>query len=66
MTMTRKHFELIAATLRCLCENSSYCFDDPLDQESIALWFANELAYTNPSFDADKFVEAALPEPSHE
>ena len=59
--MTRKDFEVIAATLRCLCEDSALCFDQVRDQEAIATQFANELAHTNPNFNHDKFVEAALP-----
>ena len=60
--MTRKDFELIAATLRRLGEDNALCFDSTDDRDTIARVFANELSHTNPNFNRDRFIKAALPE----
>jgi hypothetical protein len=50
--MTRKHFELIAATVQSLLVS---------DEEKIyiATQFANVLATQNPRFDRSRFIRAA-------
>jgi hypothetical protein len=54
--MTRKDFELIAATIRNL-DNA-----DHLNKRIIAERFANSLECSNPRFNRERFVTAATKE----
>lgn len=53
--MTKKDFELIAEVIATLPESISYN-----DQEQVAAAFADRLATTNPRFDRDRFMDAAM------
>jgi hypothetical protein len=55
MTMQRRHFEVIAETIKGLRHEPAA--DQPT-VEMVAREFARALARTNPRFDADRFVEA--------
>jgi hypothetical protein len=67
MKLTRQHFELIAETLRD-SKPEPYEEAGPLseiwDRDELDTWtnvvdlFADRLAITNPSFDAERFVQA--------
>jgi hypothetical protein len=59
MTMTRQHFELIAATIRSLGGFAEGVFTDAMIREIVAKEFADALAGTNPWFDRERFVKAA-------
>lgn len=52
VTMQRRHFELIAETIRLLAIPAS-------EKLYVAGRFAGQLASTNPSFDYDRFIKAA-------
>ena len=60
--MTRKDFELIAATINHLTVNQAPDYPALVSratQRSIAVRFANELEHTNPAFDRVRFIAAA-------
>jgi hypothetical protein len=59
MTMTRKDFKLIAA---CIADQLSYTHspDGALAIERLAKELATCLYYSNPRFDKDQFMAAAL------
>ena len=52
MTMQRKHFELIAETVRDMPNANT------TERRNIAQWFADKLASTNPNFDRARFLRA--------
>lgn len=57
--MTRKDFELIAATIKNM---RGFAFQEaPATREDVAKAFANVLHQTNPRFNWAKFVAACLP-----
>lgn len=55
MTMQRRHFEMIAETIKDLRREPAA--DQPTI-EMVAREFARALARTNPRFDTERFVEA--------
>lgn len=57
--MTRKDYELIAATIR-------RCDISYADTDEVARTFAADLAQTNPRFDPDRFLEACGTEVVHD
>jgi len=54
MTMQRRHFELIATTIR-------ECALDDVQRLHVARMFASALRETNPNFQSTKFVDACQP-----
>ena len=61
--MTRKHFELIAATINHLTVNQAPDYPALVSLptvRAIAVRFANELEHTNPNFDRERFIAAAI------
>lgn len=54
-TMTRAHFEFIAATIAAMPDHAVTL---RAQKESTARTFADSLAKTNPNFDREKFLTA--------
>jgi hypothetical protein len=60
--MTRKHFQLIAETIRELKLQQERLMSADSQREVIAKAFAEALRSTNSNFDAERFVSACLGE----
>lgn len=57
MSISRKHFEAIAASLR---ETSSECLEHTAIKQRIAMRLAGRMAGFNPAFDPQKFMDACM------
>lgn len=58
MTMQRRHYELIAETIRDTLQHNA-CGEDQRDMmDTVAHNFCNALASTNPNFNRARFLKA--------
>lgn len=58
--MTKRDFDLIARIIREVGDDGVLCMDDVDDRITLAHQFASALEKTNPRFDSDRFIAAAV------